>query len=81
MFCLQRVKPSFKIQKQFSPQYCEVFKAHTDPRIACGFRNSGRLWFLLQNCRQQAEVIRNHDNETVRHTGKGEAQHRKCKEA
>ena len=49
MFCLQRAKPSFKFQKQGFPHYCEVFKAHTDPQISCGFRNSVRIWFLLQN--------------------------------
>jgi len=49
MFCLQRVKPSFKFQKQGSPHYWEVFKAHTDPRNACGFRNSVPVWCLLQN--------------------------------
>ena len=35
MFCLQRANPSFKFQKQGFPHYCEVFKAHTDPQIAC----------------------------------------------
>jgi hypothetical protein len=30
-------------------------------------------------CRQQAEVILNHDNENVRDIGQGEARHRKYK--
>jgi hypothetical protein len=30
-------------------------------------------------CRQQAEVIQNHENETVRYIGQGEARHRKYK--
>jgi hypothetical protein len=30
-------------------------------------------------CRQQAEVILNHDNENVRYIGQGEARHRKYK--
>jgi hypothetical protein len=30
-------------------------------------------------CRQQAEVILNHDNENVRNIGQGEARHRKYK--
>jgi hypothetical protein len=30
-------------------------------------------------CRQQAEVIENHDNENVRNIGQGEARHRKHK--
>jgi hypothetical protein len=30
-------------------------------------------------CRQQAEVIQNHDNENFRNIGQGEARHRKYK--
>jgi hypothetical protein len=30
-------------------------------------------------CRQQAEVIQNHENENVRYIGQGEARHRKYK--
>jgi hypothetical protein len=30
-------------------------------------------------CRQQAEVIQNHENENVRNIGQGEARHRKYK--
>jgi hypothetical protein len=33
--------------------------------------------FITKLCRQQAEVILNHDNENVRNTGQGEARHRK----
>jgi hypothetical protein len=35
--------------------------------------------FTTKLCRQQAEVIKNHDNENVRNIGKGEAPHRKYK--
>jgi hypothetical protein len=35
--------------------------------------------FITKLCRQQAEVILNHDNENVRNIGQGEAQHRKYK--
>jgi hypothetical protein len=31
------------------------------------------------SCRQQAEVIQNHENENVFYIGKGEARHRKYK--
>jgi hypothetical protein len=31
-------------------------------------------------CRQQAEVVLNHDNENVRYIGQGEARHRKYTE-
>jgi hypothetical protein len=32
---------------------------------------------ITKLCRQQAEVIQNHDNENVRNIGQGEARHRK----
>jgi hypothetical protein len=35
--------------------------------------------YIRKLCRQQAEVIRNHENEHVRSTGQGEAGHRKYK--
>jgi hypothetical protein len=35
--------------------------------------------YITTLCRQQAEVIQNHDNENVRNIGQGEARHRKCK--
>jgi hypothetical protein len=34
---------------------------------------------MTELCRQQAEVILNHDNENVRCIGQGEARHRKYK--
>jgi hypothetical protein len=35
--------------------------------------------YITKLCRQQAEVIQNHDNENVRNNGQGEARHRKYK--
>jgi hypothetical protein len=35
--------------------------------------------YMTKLCRQQAEVILNHDNENVRSIGQGEARHRKYK--
>jgi hypothetical protein len=35
--------------------------------------------YITKLCRQQAEVIHNHDNEDVRNIGKGEARHRNYK--
>ncbi|PNF22596.1 hypothetical protein B7P43_G12673 [Cryptotermes secundus] len=35
--------------------------------------------YITKLCRQQAEVIQNHDNENVRNIGQGEARHRKYK--
>jgi hypothetical protein len=34
---------------------------------------------ITKLCRQQAEVILNHDNENVRNVGQGETRHRKYK--
>jgi hypothetical protein len=35
--------------------------------------------YITKLCRQQAEVILNHDNENFRNIGQGEARHRKYK--
>jgi hypothetical protein len=35
--------------------------------------------YITKLCRQQADVIQNHDNENVHAIGKGEATHRKYK--
>jgi hypothetical protein len=35
--------------------------------------------FITKTCRQQAEVIQNHENENVHYIGQGEARHRKYK--
>jgi hypothetical protein len=35
--------------------------------------------YITKSCRQQAEVIQNHENATVRYIGQGEARHRKYK--
>jgi hypothetical protein len=35
--------------------------------------------YITKFCRQQAEVIQNHENANVRNNGKGEARHRKYK--
>jgi hypothetical protein len=32
--------------------------------------------YITKTCRQQAEVIQNHENENVRYIGQGEARHR-----
>jgi hypothetical protein len=33
--------------------------------------------YVTKSCRQQAEVVQNHENKNVRYTGQGEARHRK----
>jgi hypothetical protein len=35
--------------------------------------------YIMKLCRQQAEVIQNHDNENVHNIGQGKAPHRKYK--
>jgi hypothetical protein len=35
--------------------------------------------FITKSCRQQAELIQNHENENVRYIAQGEAGHRKYK--
>ena len=35
--------------------------------------------FIIELRTQQAEVIQNHENETLRNIGQGEAEHRNCK--
>jgi hypothetical protein len=35
--------------------------------------------YIIKSCRQQADVIQNHENEHVRYIGQGEARHRKYK--
>jgi hypothetical protein len=35
--------------------------------------------YITKSCKQQAEVIQNHENENVRYNGQGEARHRKYK--
>jgi hypothetical protein len=32
--------------------------------------------YITKSCRQQAEVIQNHENENVRYIGQGEARHK-----
>jgi hypothetical protein len=36
--------------------------------------------YITKSCRQQAEVIQNHENENVRYSGQGEARRRKYKQ-
>jgi hypothetical protein len=35
--------------------------------------------YITKSCRQQTEVVLNHENENVRYIGQGEAPHRKYK--
>jgi hypothetical protein len=61
--------------KQGSPHHRQFSKAHTGSRVAHGFQTSGRD-YITKLCRQQAEVIQNHENENVRNIAQGEVRHR-----
>jgi hypothetical protein len=52
---------------------------HTGPRNADGFNLPYLYDYVTKLCRQQAEVIQNHENEYVRSIGHGEARHIKYK--
>jgi hypothetical protein len=66
--------------KQGSPHHCQFSKAHTPAReLHKAFGIPYIYDYLTKSCRQQAEVIQNHENANVRNIGQGEAQHRKCK--
>jgi hypothetical protein len=58
-----------KAQAIYSPYHWKFSKAHIGPWCACGFQISVYLWFIIKWCRQQAEVIQNHENENVGNTG------------
>jgi hypothetical protein len=48
----------------------------------CTWLSNFRMHMIIitKLCRQQAEVIQNHENENVRNIGQGELRHRKYKE-
>jgi len=52
--------------------------ARIDPRFACGFQNSVRVCdFVTKLCRQEVEIIQNHENVNFRNTVQCETQSRK----
>jgi hypothetical protein len=54
------------------------FPRHTPVRdLHMAFKLPYIYDYITKLCRQQAEVIQNHDNENVRNTGQGEARHGK----
>jgi hypothetical protein len=59
----------------------EIFsKVHTGPLFTYAFQLSLCIRLYIRKlCRQQAEVIQNHENEHVRSIGQGEDRHRKYK--
>jgi hypothetical protein len=65
--------------KQGSPHHWLFSEAHIGPRYSCGFLNPYVYDYITKLCRQQAEVIQNHENENVLYIGQGEAPYRKYK--
>jgi hypothetical protein len=65
--------------KRGFPHHWKSCKVHTGLRIAHGFQPSVYIRLYKKICRQQAEVIQNHENEHVRSIGQGEARRRKYK--
>jgi hypothetical protein len=71
-----------KLQHLQNRVLCTVgnFPRHTSVRnIHAAFQILFVYVYITKSCRQQAEVIQNHENENVRYIGQGEAQHRKYK--
>jgi hypothetical protein len=52
---------------------------HADPGTRTALKIPDAYDFIRKLCRQQAEVVQNHDNENAGSIGKGEAQHTKSK--
>jgi hypothetical protein len=65
--------------KQGSPHRWIFFKVHSGPRFATAFDLPYVYDYVTKLCKQQAEIIQNHENEHVRSIGQGEAGHRKYK--
>jgi hypothetical protein len=59
--------------KQVSPHHRQVSKAHTGKRMHMAFKLPYIYDYTTTLCRQQAQVIQNHDNVIVRNIGQGEA--------
>jgi hypothetical protein len=63
--------------KEGSSHHWKFSKVHTGLQLAHSFYLPYVYDYIKKFCRQQAEVIQNHENEHVRGTGQGEARHRK----
>jgi hypothetical protein len=66
--------------KENYPHHWKLSKAHTESRFAYGFQTSVYIYdYIRKLCRQQAEVLQNHENANVRNIEEGELRHRKYK--
>jgi hypothetical protein len=64
--------------KQSSPHHWKFSRPIRDLHMA--FKLRIYIYdYITKLCRQQAEVIQNHENENVRNNGQGKPQHRKYK--
>jgi hypothetical protein len=70
---LQRLK---NMVLRINWKFCKV---HTGPRFAHGFQPSYVYDYITKLCRQQAEIVQNHENDYDRSKGQDEVTHRKYK--
>jgi hypothetical protein len=70
---LERLKNKFSRTIENFPRCTPVRDLHTAFNLPYAYDYTSQL------CRQQTEVIQNHENEHVRGIGQGEARHRKYK--
>jgi hypothetical protein len=73
------LQKSIVLKLQGSPHHWQFPRINIGPRYACGFPNSIRYHYITKLFRNQAEVIRNHENENIRYIGQDEAKHKKIK--
>jgi hypothetical protein len=66
-------------EEQGSPHYWTFPRCTLSRELHVAFKIPYVYDFITKLCRQQAEVIRNNDNENVCNVGQGEAQHGKKK--
>jgi hypothetical protein len=62
--------------KQGSAHHWKFSKVHAGPQFAHSFNILCVYNYITKLCRQQAEVVHNHENEHVRDIGQSEARHR-----
>jgi hypothetical protein len=57
-----------------SPHHWKSYKLHIGPRLKFPYV----YYYITKLCRQQTEVVKNHDSEQVRSIEQSEGRHRKC---
>jgi hypothetical protein len=65
--------------EQNFPHHWKFSKAYAGSRFAIDFKLPYIYDYITKLCKQQGEVIQNHENENVRNIGQGNPRHRKYK--